>query len=83
MGSIFIINGILIFMYGFDHNPPHIHIRSGAEDEFTITIQDRIVEGKAHSKTIAIINQFIDEHLQELLDLWEIAQKGGKINKIK
>lgn len=38
----------------FDHNPPHIHVRSGT-DNFTITIRDRIIEGKARSKTVAII----------------------------
>ncbi len=41
MGSIFIIQGILIYIYAFDHNPPHIHVRSGT-DNFSITIQDRV-----------------------------------------
>ena len=54
MGSIFIIQGILIYIYAFDHNPPHIHVRSGT-DNFSITIQDRIIEGKARSKTVKII----------------------------
>ena len=45
MGSIFIIQGILVYIYAFDHNPPHIHVKSG-DGEFTITIKDRIVEGK-------------------------------------
>ncbi|MBQ8714782.1 MAG: DUF4160 domain-containing protein [Prevotella sp.] len=27
MGSIFIIQGILIYIYAFDHNPPHIHVK--------------------------------------------------------
>lgn len=46
MGSIFIIQGILIYIYAFDHNPPHIHVKCGGE-EFTITIKDRVVEGKS------------------------------------
>ena len=81
MGSIYIIQGILIYIYGFDHNPPHIHVRSGTDD-FSITISDRIIEGKARSKTVAIINKFIDEHEAELMELWEKAQRGEKINKI-
>ena len=81
MGSIYIIQGILIYIYGFDHNPPHIHVRSGT-DEFSITILDRIIEGKARSKTVAIINKFIDEHEAELMELWDKAQRGEKINKI-
>ena len=54
MGSIFIIQGILIYIYAFDHNPPHIHVRGGT-DYFSITIQDRVIKGKARSKSIKII----------------------------
>ena len=82
MGSIFVIEGILIYIYGFDHNPPHIHVRSGT-DNFSITIKDRIIEGKARSKTVAIINQFMDNHEAELMELWEKAQKGETIKKIR
>ena len=64
------------------HNPPHIHVRSGT-DNFSITIRDRIIEGKARSKTVKIINDFIDEHEAELMELWGRAQRGEKINKIK
>ena len=51
MGAIFILEGLLIYLYGFDHNPPHIHVKHGG-DEFTITLKERIVEGKARSKHI-------------------------------
>ena len=82
MGSIFVIQGILIYIYAFDHNPPHIHVRSGT-DNFSITLEDRIIEGKARSKTVQIINNFIDEHKEELMELWGKAQRGEKITKIK
>ena len=82
MGSVFIIQGVLVYIYGFDHNPPHIHVRSGT-DNFSITIQGRVIEGKARSKTIALINSFIDEHEEELMEIWDKAQRGEKINKIK
>lgn len=45
-GLHFVILGILIYIYAFDHNPPHIHVRSGT-DNFSITIEDRIIEGVA------------------------------------
>lgn len=82
MGSIFIIQGILIYIYAFDHNPPHIHVKSG-DGEFTITIKDRIVEGKAKSKTIQLVNSFMDEHEEEIMEIWDKAQRGEKINKIR
>ncbi|MCC8113102.1 MAG: DUF4160 domain-containing protein [Bacteroidales bacterium] len=46
MGSIYILEGVLIYIYGFDHNPPHLHIRHG-DEEFIINIKDRKVEGNA------------------------------------
>ena len=82
MGSVFVIQGILIYIYGFDHNPPHIHVRSGT-DNFSITIKNRIIEGVSRSKTVSIINQFMDEHEDELMELWEKAQKGETIKKIR
>ena len=82
MGSIFIIQGILIYIYAFDHNPPHIHVKNG-DGEFTITIKDRIVEGKAKSKTIQLVNSFMDEHEEEIMEIWNKAQRGEKINKIR
>jgi hypothetical protein len=81
MGSVFIIRGILIYIYGFDHNPPHIHVQS-ANGEFTITIKDRIVEGRGKAKEIKIINEFIDEHEEELLEIFEKAQRGEPIKKV-
>ena len=71
----------MIYIYGFDHNPPHIHVRSG-EGEFTITMETREIEGKARVKTIQIVNEFIDEHIAELYEIWDKAQRGEKIEKI-
>lgn len=82
MGSIFVIQGLLIYIYAFDHNPPHIHVKSG-NGEFTITLKDRIVEGRARSKDIQKINEFIDLHIEELYDLWNKAQRGETIKKIQ
>lgn len=81
MPVIYIINGILIAMYGFDHNPPHIHVRYG-EYNFTITFDDRVVVGSAPSDVIAEVNKFMDKHIDELWDLWAKAVRGDKINKI-
>ncbi len=82
MGAVFILQGISIYIYGFDHNPPHIHVKSG-DGEFTITIRDRLIEGKTSSRVIKLINTFIDEHEEELMLIWDKAQRGEKINKIK
>ncbi len=82
MGAVFILQGISIYIYDFDYNPPHIHVKSG-DGEFTITIRDRLIEGKTSSRVIKLINTFIDEHEEELMLIWDKAQRGEKINKIK
>ena len=82
MGSIYILKGLLIYIYAFDHNPPHIHVRSG-NGEFTITIKERVVDGEASVKTLKLINQFIDEHEEEIMEIWGKAQRGEKIQKIE
>lgn len=82
MGAVYVLQGLLIYIYGFDHNPPHIHVKSG-EGEFTITIKDRIVEGRAKSKTIRLINDFIDENEEEIMALWNKAQRGETIKKVQ
>ena len=82
MGAVFVIQGILIYIYAFDHNPPHIHVRS--EDEnFTITIKDRIIEGRTSSRVVKLINEFIDQHESEIMEIWNNSQKGMPIKKIK
>lgn len=81
MGSIFVIQGIMLYIYAFDHNPPHLHVKSG-EGMFTITIEDRVIEGKAKVKNIKLVNDFIDKHKDEILEIWNKAQRGERINKI-
>ena len=47
-----------------------------------MTIKDRIVDGKAKLKVIQVVNKFLDEHEKEVMEVWEKAQKGEKIEKI-
>lgn len=37
--------GIIIAMFGDDHNPPHFHVRYG-DFEAIITIRDGVVKGE-------------------------------------
>ncbi|MDE6514148.1 MAG: DUF4160 domain-containing protein [Muribaculaceae bacterium] len=81
MPTIYIINGILISLFGFDHNPPHLHVKYG-EYKFTITFDDRIVVGSAPSDIIKQVNEFMDKNMDTLKELWNKAQRGEKIDKI-
>lgn len=81
MGAIFILEGLLIYIYAYDQNPPHIHVRGGS-DYFTITIHDRVVTGRAKARSVMKINEFLDSHLDEIMALWDRAQRGETIKKI-
>ena len=74
--------GIIISLYWRDHNPPHIHLTYG-EYECCISVLDRVVDGKAPSKVIAKVNEWMDLHEAEILSLWEKAQKGEKLGRIE
>ena len=74
--------GIIVSLYWRDHNPPHIHFTYG-EYECSISVLDRVVDGKAPSKVIAKVNEWMDLHEDEILSRWEKAQKGEKIDRIE
>ena len=63
-------------------HPPHIHFTYG-EYECIISVLDRVVSGKAPSKVIAKVNEWMDLHEAEILTLWEKAQKGEKLGRIE
>ena len=44
-------------------------------------MQDRMIEGKGTAKTIKLINEYIDTHEAQLLEIWEKAQNGEKIER--
>ena len=48
--------GIIVSLYWRDHNPPHIHFTYGGY-ECSISVLDRIVDGKAPSKVITKVNE--------------------------
>ena len=74
--------GIIIAMFGSDHNPPHIHVRYG-DFIAIITIHKEIVKGEMPARILKLVLTWIDLHRDELLANWENAQKGLKLNKVE
>lgn len=73
--------GIVIYMYGYDHSPPHFHFVYG-EYEGIVYIETGIVEGKAPSKVINKVVKWLSLHKDELLNCWELGQAGRSLFKI-
>lgn len=74
--------GIIIFMNFKDHAPPHIHAWYN-EYKITVTILDGIVKGEMPKRALKLIFEWLDIHKEELLSLWEFAQKGEQLKKIE
>ena len=68
--------GIIIRMYFLqkEHNPPHIHAIYG-ENVAAITIVDgKVLEGDLPAKALEMVREWISEHRDELLTIWETQE---------
>ncbi len=74
--------GIIIAMFGDDHNPPHFHVRYG-DQEAIITIKDGIVKGELPRKVLKDVFKWMDLHQGELSENWQRLQNGKDIVKIE
>jgi len=60
--------------YPGDHNPRHLHVYAG-DEEFTISLEERRIDGKALISTISLVNSILDLNMDAIEN--EIA-KGDK-----
>ena len=58
--------GIIIAMFGDDHNPPHFHVRYG-DYRCTVTISKGVVKGQLPRKALKKVFEWMDEHHDELM----------------
>ncbi len=68
--------GIIIRMYFLqkEHTPPHIHAIYG-EHMAAITISDgKILEGELPGKALELVREWMGEHRNELLTIWETQE---------
>jgi hypothetical protein len=74
--------GIIIRMYFDEHNPPHIHAEhQGGKAVFDLS--GNITRGDLKSRTaVKLVREWIDLHVTELAEDWELAQAGKEIKKI-
>lgn len=82
MGTIIRYNGISIYYYPGDHNPPHLHVYAG-DEEFTISIKDRRIDGNALTSTISTVNKLIDLNIDAIKAEIEKGDRGERMTIIK
>jgi len=74
--------GIIIQMFFNDHNPPHFHVVYG-DFKAVINIDDEIVEGFMPKRALKLVFEWMELHKKELIENWELAQKGELPKKIE
>jgi len=82
MPQISTFYGLIILMNFKDHAPPHFHVWYG-EYKITVTIKDGIVTGNMPGRALKMIFEWLEVHRDELLEVWEKAQKGEPLNSIE
>ena len=66
--------GIIIFMNWADHPLPHFHARYGAY-EISVEIETGVVRGEFPKRALRAVLDWLDEHKEELLVDWHLAQQ--------
>ncbi len=74
--------GIIILMNFKDHAPPHFHAWYN-EYKITVSIKDGIVKGEMPKRALRLIFEWLEYHKQELMNLWNRAQKGEPLSKVE
>ncbi len=74
--------GIIIKMYFREHNPPHFHAEYG-EYEALINIMTGEVVGNMSRRALGLIYTWLDEHRDEIMENWNLAQENKSLNHIK
>jgi hypothetical protein len=75
--------GIYIKMFFDDHNPPHFHAEYG-DDSAEIRIKTgEVVSGNLPNRALRIIEEWRQEHIDELMEDWELAKNDQLPKKIK
>lgn len=85
MSEISRFYGIIIGMFGDDHNPPHFHVRYG-DYRAIITIQKGVVKGTLPRRVLNKVFEWMDLHSNELMENWNRLQQGEEtfpINPLK
>lgn len=75
--------GIIIRMFYDEHNPPHFHAEQSG-NKAVLDFQGNVIKGNLSSRTATkLVREWIDLHVTELEEDWELARENKEINKIE
>ena len=83
MPQISIFFGIIIRMYYDEHNPPHLHAEFQG-NKAVLDFLGNVTKGDLRSRTaLRLVREWIDLHVVELNEDWELARAGRALKDIK
>jgi len=82
MGRIIRYKGISIYYYPGDHNPRHLHVYAG-DEEFTISLEERRIDGNALLSTISLVNSILDLNMDAINEEIAKGDSGERMSVIK
>lgn len=74
--------GISILMFFQEHNPPHFHAKYGGEIGIFSIKSGIMIAGNLPFYAKKLVKEWFKLHKQELLDNWQRAEKGQKLQAI-
>lgn len=83
MPQISVFFGIIIRMYYDEHNPPHLHAEFQG-NKAVLDFLGNVTKGDLRSRTaLRLVRDWIDLHVVELNEDWELARAGRALKDIK
>lgn len=74
--------GIVIRMFYDEHDPPHLHVEYSG-NKVLLDFKGNILQGDLGSRAaLRLVREWIDIHVDELLEDWHLARAGNEMKKI-
>ena len=77
MPTLAIIDGIRILMYLNDHAPPHFHVEFGDEMAVFDIASGRMVRGNLNRRSRRRVEQWTEQHRDQLMTAWNGRLSGA------
>ena len=74
--------GITIYMYFYDHNPPHLHARYGRSKAMFRLSDARLLRGELPPLATKLVTEWMLQHRDDLDANWKLAVEGVQPEKI-
>ncbi|RJX17685.1 MAG: DUF4160 domain-containing protein [Desulforudis sp.] len=74
--------GIKVYIYYYDHLPPHVHLR-GPGVQALVAIRDgRVISGSLPNRVETVVTSWVRQKSDALMQNWHRAQNGEPLSRV-